>query len=185
MLFDYTHPPLIVRPARKLIPPATWTALAAWIATGCCMGFVPWTPGTWASLAATGIGWLLMTIIGWHALPVALICTLPIGLWAVARMLKEAGTTDPSYIVIDEIIGQWIVLCVAPLDWKGFALSFALFRLFDIWRPFPIRMIEKCGRSAAAVICDDVVAAVMAIFFLALLVVAMLACGVTFPPFVA
>jgi phosphatidylglycerophosphatase A len=94
----------------------------------------------------------------WFAI-LALICT-PAGIWAAGVVARESGRKDPQIVVIDEVLGQWLTLAGASqLNWKTFALGFALFRLFDIWKPVPVRQFEKLP-GGTGIVADDLMAGV-------------------------
>ena len=65
--------------------------------------------------------------------------------------------------MIDEIAAQWLVLAATPLDWRFYAGAFLLFRLFDIWKPFPIGWIDRTVRGGLGIMLDDVMAAIYAL----------------------
>jgi phosphatidylglycerophosphatase A len=84
-------------------------------------------------------------------------------IWASGRAARETGNKDPQTVVIDEVVGQWIALAgAATLDrWQAWAAAFVLFRCFDIWKPPPVRALERVP-SGAGVVLDDVMAGVYA-----------------------
>ena len=89
----------------------------------------------------------------------ALIMLYP-AIWAAAVFAKESGQKDPQRVVVDEVVGQWITLAGATaLNWKSWLLAFALFRLFDIWKPWPVRQFEKLP-GGTGIVMDDVIAGV-------------------------
>jgi phosphatidylglycerophosphatase A len=94
--------------------------IASWFGSG----FLPGAPGTWGSLAALPLAWV---------------------------------------IVIDEVAGQWLTLFALPLDIFAYAIGFALFRLFDIWKPWPIRAVERRCGGGFGIMIDDVLAAIYAL----------------------
>jgi phosphatidylglycerophosphatase A len=126
-------------------------------------------PGTWGSLAALPLGWILHGLAGFPALAGATAVLFALGLWAVAR---EGGADRPEYVV-DEVVGQWIALWplsaglwaagAAPwlFPWPGWVGAFLAFRLVDIWKPWPISRIDARG-TALAVMLDDVAAGLAA-----------------------
>ncbi len=117
-------------------------------------------PGTWGSVAATLI-WILCfanptpcSLSGADCLPYLLIlhpqaCSLIlaflatiIGIPAATIIARESGRKDPQNVVIDEAAGQWLTLAAAAPDWKHALVGLALFRLFDITKPWPARQLE-------------------------------------------
>jgi phosphatidylglycerophosphatase A len=90
------------------------------------------------------------------------------GIWASGFECRACGRDDPSYIVIDEVSGQWITIAgAATLNWKSWLLAFLLFRLFDIWKPAPVRQLEDLP-GGVGVMADDVMAGVYGALVLAL-----------------
>jgi phosphatidylglycerophosphatase A len=77
------------------------------------------------------------------------------GIWASTRTARILNTEDPGMVVIDEVLGQWLTLLGAStLNWKTFLAAFVLFRLFDIWKPWPIRRLENLPEGAGIVVDD-------------------------------
>jgi len=131
-------------------------SLASWF--GC--GFVPVAPGTVGSMGALAAAWVLTTVfpatpawmLGWAFL------LLPPGLWAADTSARLSGQKDPQFVVVDEVLGQWITLAgAAHWGWKAWLAAFALFRLFDIWKPAPARRLEAMP-GGAGIIADDIMA---------------------------
>jgi len=136
------------------------------------VGHLKPAPGTWGSLAALPMAIALHYIGGFWLLLAATIAVFGIGLWAVMQELLDGVEDDPSEIVIDEVVGQWIALwpvsygaVFAGADilalWPGILTAFLAFRLFDIWKPGPVRWADS-NEGAMAVMLDDVVAGLMA-----------------------
>lgn len=136
------------------------------------IGFAPFAPGTWGSLAALPVAWVLMAGGGMQLLGAAIAAAIAIGIWSCDVYVNETGKSDPGECVIDELAGQWIACMAAPLSLPGFALAFAAFRLFDIWKPWPISAAEE-ARGGLGVMADDLVAGL----FAAILVAALQAAG--------
>lgn len=135
------------------------------------IGLLPWAPGTWGALAALPLAWALYTLGGAVALIVATIAATLAGWWATA-IETRGGDPDPSEIVIDEVVGQWIALWpvaigaamngIEPLRlWPGIIAGFVLFRLFDILKPGPVGWADRL-HSPLGVMLDDVIAGVLA-----------------------
>ena len=146
--------------------------LAKLIGTFMGVGYIRPAPGTWGSLAALPYGWLLHVIGGLPLLLVGIVVGFLKGWWATAQMTKGSDDHDPSEIVVDEVIGQWIALI--PLSyaagsmgisilnmWPGWIAAFILFRLFDITKPWIIGWADRRG-DALGVMLDDVIAGVFA-----------------------
>ncbi|HYA17824.1 MAG TPA: phosphatidylglycerophosphatase A [Bryobacteraceae bacterium] len=131
---------------------------AAWLfATWYGCGYSPWAPGTIGSLAAVLMAWPLARA-GFgsaHFLILTLALLYP-AIQAAGTVEKESGGKDPQVVVVDEVLGQWVTLAgAARFDWVTLALAFGLFRLFDIWKPFPIRRLEKIP-GGAGIVLDDI-----------------------------
>lgn len=133
-------------------------AIATWF--GC--GFFPVGPGTAGSLAAVAIAYWLSAYAHWRPIHVGLlaVAAIPIGVWAASVAARERKIKDPGIVVIDEVLGQWITLAGASLfDWKSLLAGFCLFRLFDIWKPAPVRNLEALP-SGLGIVADDVMAGI-------------------------
>ena len=143
--------------------------LAHVLATWFGLGLSPFAPGTAGSLGALAVAWPLIQYAHWPIwwfIPLALV-SLPIAIWSASVTAKAAGRKDPGLVVIDEVVGQWITLAgAAQLNWKAWLLAFGLFRLFDIWKPFPVRQLEALP-SGTGIVCDDVMAGIYGALVLA------------------
>lgn len=128
-------------------------ALATWF--GC--GYFPWGPGTAGSLAAILIAVALHYFLGWGRLSylaLVLVLLTP-SVWAATRTARLANRPDPGIVVVDEVLGQWVTLLGAiTLNARAFTLAFFLFRLFDIWKPWPIRKLEELPEGTG-IMADD------------------------------
>ncbi|WP_176249873.1 MULTISPECIES: phosphatidylglycerophosphatase A [unclassified Sulfitobacter] len=147
--------------------------LAKLIGTVLGVGYIRPAPGTWGSLVALPWAWLLHVIGGFPLLVIGILVAFAAGWWATAKMTAGSDDHDPSEIVIDEVAGQWIALL--PLSyaawsmglnilvmWPGWIAAFALFRLFDIWKPLLVGWADRRG-DALGVMLDDVIAGVFAL----------------------
>ncbi|HEY9080759.1 phosphatidylglycerophosphatase A [Magnetovibrio sp.] len=130
--------------------------LATWFGAG----YLPKAPGTWGSIGALPFAWVLVEIGGLYALGAATVVVFFVGLWASKDYMARTGAHDPGAIVIDEVVGQWIVLLAAPLDLLPYALAFVLFRVFDVLKPWPISWADRSIGGAMGVMVDDVLAGV-------------------------
>jgi phosphatidylglycerophosphatase A len=138
---------------------------AALIATGFGIGLLPLMPGSWGSLAALPCAWAIRSL-GIAALTVAAGLAFAAGWWASGRVARASGQHDPGFIVIDEVAAQWLVLLAAPLDWRAYAAAFLLFRIFDIAKPWPARLVERRVAGGLGIMLDDIVAALYALVLL-------------------
>jgi phosphatidylglycerophosphatase A len=143
-----------------------WWHPAALVATGFGVGHLPWVPGSWGSLAALLCGWEITEAGGGVALATAVIIAFALGVWASARVAAATGVEDPRFVVIDEIAAQSLVLLSVPRDGRWYAAAFLLFRLFDIVKPWPIRVLERRVAGGLGIMVDDIGAAIYAVVLL-------------------
>lgn len=142
---------------------ALLTHPVGWIATGFGSGLIPRAPGTAGSLVALVPWWFALRglPIAWYVL--LLILAFTAGVWACQVAGKRLGVDDHRALVWDEFVGQWIALCAAPRDWPWMIAGFLLFRLFDIWKPWPIRVADRRVHGGFGVMLDDVLAGIYAL----------------------
>ncbi len=133
-------------------------------------GLLPGAPGTWGSLAALPFAWMIAGWGGaWALAGAAGLCFLA-GWWASAVYVRRTGVADPQEIVIDEVAGQWLVLALAPPDILHYAIGFAVFRVLDIWKPFPAGWADRHVEGGLGVMTDDALAALYGTALMALVV---------------
>ncbi len=121
-------------------------------------GYAPKAPGTAGSLAAIAIAWFIPAP-PWAFAIFGLALAIP-GIWAAGVTARELGRPDPGIVVVDEVTGQWITLAgAAHLNWQSLLIAFVLFRLFDIWKPPPVRQLEKLP-GGFGIVADDAMAGV-------------------------
>lgn len=135
---------------------------AHFLAFGFGTGLSPYAPGTVGTLVAFPLFFLL------HGLdPVIYFSVVAVlyaaGVWFCDIAGKAVGVADHGGIVWDEIVAFLLVLPFAPATLLGYALAFFLFRLFDIWKPFPIRYADKHIHGGFGVMFDDLLAAIYAV----------------------
>ncbi|WP_368343842.1 phosphatidylglycerophosphatase A [Pelagovum sp. HNIBRBA483] len=142
------------------------------IATVCYTGYLRPAPGTWGSLAALPLAWLIYEAGGYWLLIVLGVVVFFAGVKATEHMAAETGDHDPSCVVVDEVVGQWVALLPVVIGasnaqveitalWPGWVAAFILFRLFDIWKPGPIGWADR-KETAVGVMLDDVFAGIFA-----------------------
>jgi phosphatidylglycerophosphatase A len=151
------------------------------IATAFGLGYLPKAPGTWGSLAGIALYALVQYYfpynnlpgtrpdmegraiwLAWTALPATLVLALA-GVWVASRAAAYSAKKDPQFVVIDEVSGQHLTyfLSLTLLNWKYLLLGFILFRVFDIWKPFPARQAESLP-GGLGIMADDWIAGIYA-----------------------
>jgi len=157
----------------------------------CGVGFIPLAPGTFGSAVGVGVflleewaierasifamrhGWDSDLLVSFIIASMLLIVTTisVVGTWAATRVEKLSGRKDPGIVVIDEVAGQLVALFLLPFYRAGLPVviaGFILFRLFDIWKPYPIRKLESLG-GGLGIMADDLLAGFYAMISLSLL----------------
>lgn len=132
------------------------------IATLFGLGTVRPAPGTLASLAALPMAALLHSWGGTLAVLIGASALFGLGVAASAQCIIAAEILDPPEIVIDEVVGIWLALALVPVTPLAYGLSFALFRLFDIWKPGPVGWVDENVKGGIGIMLDDVVAGALA-----------------------
>ena len=155
--------------------------LALFIATACGLGYIPVAPGTWGSLGGILLYFAVQVafpptyfpglrksfeVPGWSAawagIPITVVIAA-LGVWSATTAARFWNVSDPQRVVIDEVSGQHMtyLLAFAPLNWKYLLLGFILFRVFDIWKPFPARQAESLP-GGWGIMADDWIAGIYA-----------------------
>ncbi|PKM28963.1 MAG: phosphatidylglycerophosphatase A [Gammaproteobacteria bacterium HGW-Gammaproteobacteria-11] len=146
-------------------PASVWRNPVHFLAFGLGSGAIPKAPGTWGTLAAVPF------VLLWQQLPLAgyiavlLVSTL-LGIWLCGRTARDLGVHDHGGIVWDEFVGLWLTMLLAPPGWLWLLAGFVLFRLFDIWKPWPIGWVDKQVEGGLGIMLDDLIAGLMALLVL-------------------
>lgn len=149
----------------------------AQLATAFGIGRVPYAPGTAASFAALIIAIPIIYFLGWFAMFALAVATTAAGVWVSEGYALESAQADPSDCVIDEFAGQWLACAVAALGASlngealgavGYVLAFAVFRLFDVAKPWPVNKAETL-KGGFGIMADDIVAGLIAGLFVFLI----------------
>ena len=134
-------------------------------------GYFPAAPGTAGSLAALGLACMLhnfLAVPAWAMLVFAAALFAP-ACWASSAAEAHFGGKDPSRVVVDEVVGQWITLAAAdPGRWQHWLAAFVLFRFFDIAKPGPLRRLERIP-GGLGVVLDDAAAGLCGMMVLLIL----------------
>jgi phosphatidylglycerophosphatase A len=146
-------PPAVAGASRPCAP--LWASL---VATFFGVGRLKPGPGTWGSVATVILWWLISSLIPphsrtWVTVTAAALVTL-IGIPAATRVARASGIRDPQFVVIDEVAGQLVTLIAVPLAWKTFLTGLILFRVFDILKPPPLRLLERLPDGIGIVVDD-------------------------------
>jgi phosphatidylglycerophosphatase A len=160
-------PPAVAGASRPR--PPMWATL---VATFFGVGRLKPGPGTWGSLATVILWFTTSSRIPvptrtWATIIAAAIVTL-IGIPAATLVARATSSKDPQFVVIDEVAGQLVALIAVPMAWKTFLAGFILFRVFDMWKPFPIRHLERLPEGTGIVV-DDLGAGLYALIVMHLL----------------
>ncbi|MEO7325875.1 MAG: phosphatidylglycerophosphatase A [Dokdonella sp.] len=137
---------------------------AGWIASGFGSGLSPLAPGTAGSAAAL-LPWFALRELSWPLFALIVALAFALGVWASNVVIAKLHIEDPGVIVWDEFVGQWIAL--APLlwiarGWTWIIVAFVLFRLFDVWKPWPVSWADRHVKGGLGVMLDDVIAGIYA-----------------------
>ncbi|MDZ7656901.1 MAG: phosphatidylglycerophosphatase A [Sulfurimicrobium sp.] len=132
-------------------------------------GLSPFAPGTAGSLLAIPLFMGLAHFLPLAGLLAVVMLSFGLGVWFCGLTGKALGVSDHGGIVWDEIVAMWLILAFTPPGWLWFGIAFLLFRLFDIWKPFPIRYFDQHVKGGFGVMLDDLLAAGYALAVLKLL----------------
>jgi phosphatidylglycerophosphatase A len=131
------------------------------LATGFGSGLSPFMPGTVGSVAAIPFWWL-MTFLPLQLYSLVVLVGISVGVYLCHRTARDMGVHDHGSIVWDEFVGMWITLMAIPVlnGWWVLA-GFVIFRIFDIWKPWPIRWFDKNVHGGMGIMVDDIIAGVV------------------------
>ena len=138
------------------------------LALGFGSGLIKPAPGTWGTLAAVPVYWVLATLPISVFLLVILI-GFAVGIYLCGKTASDVGVHDHGAIVWDEFIGFWIAMIAIPFNWVNVLIGFILFRIFDIIKPWPIKVLDQKVHGGFGIMIDDVIAGVFACIILHLL----------------
>jgi len=140
--------------------PRILDAAARWLATGFGSGHAPVAPGTAGSAVGLVLFWPLAFLsLPWQA--AACLALFVVGSLASTRVARSLGRKDPGLVVVDEIVGMWVTLLALPFTPGVAVAGFVLFRVMDIFKPWPARSLEALP-DGWGIMADDVAAGVYA-----------------------
>ena len=148
--------------ARNRLAPADLGAPSVLAATVLGTGFLPWMPGTWGALLGALIWWFALAGAAATTQLVAVAVLVALSLWLLSALCARRALGDDPAIVIDEVCGVWVALLFLPRSLAALAAGFALFRLFDIAKPWPVSWAERAP-GGLGVLLDDLCAGALAL----------------------
>ena len=139
---------------------------AGLLAFGFGSGLSKFAPGTMGTIAAIPFAFLLKSLpVVWFWL--LLVAFFLAGIWICETSSRRLGQHDPGGIVWDEMVAYWLTVAFVPVSWPWWLAAFVLFRIFDIFKPWPIRQVEKRFGGGLGIMLDDIFAAAYAMVILA------------------
>ena len=154
--------------ARTRIPVSALRDPVHLFALGFGSGLAPVAPGTFGSVVGLMLA-LLVAPFGFAPAAAATLIASIAGVYICGESARRLGVHDHPAIVWDEVAGMMIVMLAAPPTWWGALVAFGLFRLLDVWKPWPIREVDHGMRGGAGIMLDDILAALMAAAILLLM----------------
>ncbi|WP_427979762.1 phosphatidylglycerophosphatase A [Agarivorans sp.] len=142
-------------------------------ALGLGSGLSPKAPGTAGTVAAIPL-YLLLAQLPVTGYVLALVVSFVFGVWCCQRASDDMGVHDHGAIVWDEFVGYWITMLLVPVSALNILLGFLLFRLFDILKPWPIKVLDKKVHGGFGIMIDDVLAGVFAAISLQIILLALI-----------
>lgn len=130
------------------------------IATLFGVGRISKAPGTWGTLATLPFCYFLLKLGPFIYMAVTLLMII-LAIVASEKYEQQSDTHDAKEIVIDETVGFLVTMTWVPVTWQSFLIGFLLFRLLDIWKPFPIRYFDRTVKGGFGVVVDDLVAGIV------------------------
>lgn len=126
---------------------------------------MPFAPGTFGSLVGIAVFWLMASLA---AIPYALIVSalFVVGVFICGTTAQDMGAVDPGSIVYDEIVGFLVAMFMMPLGWRWIAAGFVIYRVFDIWKPAPIHLVEQNLGLGLGIMTDDIIAGIYTLIIL-------------------
>lgn len=145
-----------------------WQDPIYFIAFGFGSGLMSVAPGTWGTLAAMPI-YLLLLNCHWSIYLLLTTFAFFLGVWVSDKVSRDLGVNDYKGIVWDEVVGYLLTMFMAPKGFFWMVLGFILFRIFDIWKPQPIRLVDRKIHGGWGIMLDDALAAIPSWLILQLL----------------
>jgi phosphatidylglycerophosphatase A len=132
------------------------------LAFGLGSGLARFAPGTFGTAVAIPVYLVALAHLPPWLYALTVVAAFALGVWICDAVSRDLGVHDHGGIVFDEFVGYWITLFLLPATWQWTLAGFAAFRLFDIWKPWPIRWCDDHIGGGFGIMFDDVVAGVAA-----------------------
>lgn len=142
-------------------PTSIWRNPVHFLAFGMGSGAAPKAPGTFGTALAVVL-YLLLPAMSWWQYLLFLAVSFALGVWICGQTSKDLGIHDHGGIVWDEFVGYWITMFMAPAGWTWVLAGFVVFRLLDIFKPWPIKWVDTQIQGGFGIMLDDVLAGIMA-----------------------
>lgn len=156
----------------SLTPPSIWRNPVHFLAFGFGSGAVPKGPGTAGTVVAMAIYYVVPPLPP-LAQVLVIVVSLVFGIWICGKTATDLGVHDHGGIVWDEFVGYWITMFMAPTGWVWPLIGFVLFRILDIFKPWPIKWVDKQVKGGMGIMLDDVLAGIMAALCIQAIVILM------------
>lgn len=132
------------------------------LAFGFGSGLLPKAPGTWGTLVAVPL-WFLLAQLPLNSYLLAIAVLSVVGIWLCGKSSEKLGVHDHGGIVWDEFCGYWVTMILVPVTWYWALIGFVLFRVFDIIKPWPIKWLDKKVHGGFGIMIDDIIAGLLAL----------------------
>lgn len=132
------------------------------LAFGFGSGLLPKAPGTWGTLVAVPL-WFLLAQLPLNSYLLAIAVLSVVGIWLCGKSSEKLGVHDHGGIVWDEFCGYWVTMILVPVTWYWALIGFVLFRVFDIIKPWPIKWLDKKVHGGFGIMIDDIIAGLFAL----------------------
>ncbi len=136
---------------------ALWQHVTHWLALGFGLGRLPGSPGTFGTVLAVPL-FVLMSRLGPAPYAAIVVLMFIAGIFICGQTARDFNEVDPGYIVYDEIVGFLVAMFMLPANWRWILAGFIIYRVFDIWKPFPVGWVEDKLGTGASIMADDVIA---------------------------
>jgi len=147
------------------IPDTVWQNPLHFVAFGFGTGTIPVAPGTFGTLIAIPF-YLLMQPLSWPAYLAVTLLIIFGSIWICSKATRDIGVEDHQGMCLDEVVGFIVTMFAVPHGWQWILMGFILFRLFDIWKPWLIRLADQHVHGGFGIILDDVLAGVVSCLIL-------------------